>query len=444
MKHSLLLLLVAVSATTLASCHQNPSESAAHPSPSVACQAALAPGGHAQPIDRTIADLQERARQSPWKRDALEQLGYQFVARARAANDPGDYTLAERVATCLEEQQPGDPAALLLRGHALHQLHRFHEAETIARLLVTKREFVLDYALLGDALMEQGRLAEAATAYQKMIDLKPFYQSYTRAAHLRWLTGDLNGAIELTRKAIEAASPRNPEAIAWAYTRLGAYELQRGDAGQAMRAVDAALSFQPDYAAALLMRGRAMLAVNRPGEAVRALERAASLNPLPEYQWTLAEALRRQGRDSEAASVEQQLLSGGTATDPRTVALFLATRGIEQQLALELAERELTVRRDVFTEDAHAWALASARRFDEAGAAMERALSAHTNDARLFLHAGIIAASTGRRAEARGWLAQADRLRSTLLPSELDILRTHRSWFQSATAGRSKGLRSDS
>ena len=111
------------------------------------------------------------------------------------------------VATCLEEQHPGDPAALLLRGHALHQLHRFHEAEAIARTLVTKREFVLDYALLGDALMEQGRLAEAAAAYQKMIDLKPFYQSYTRAAHLRWLTGDLDGAIELTHKAIATASP---------------------------------------------------------------------------------------------------------------------------------------------------------------------------------------------------------------------------------------------
>ena len=179
------------------------------------------------------------------------------------------------------------------------------------------------------------------------------------------------------------------------------YELQRGDPGQAMRAVDAALSFQPDYAAALLMRGRALLTVNRPSEAVRALEQAASLNPLPEYLWTLAEALRRQGQESEAASVEHQLLEGGTATDPRTVALFLATRGIEQQHAVELAERELTVRRDVFTEDAHAWALASARRFDEAGTAMERALSAHTNDARLFLHAGIIAASTGRRAEAR-------------------------------------------
>ena len=146
----------------------------------------------------------------PAQRDALEQLGYQVVTRARQTNDPGDYKVAESVATCLEERHPGDLAALLLRGHAMHQLHRFREAEAIARTLVTKREFVLDYALLGDALMEQGRLTEAAAAYQKMIDLKPFYQSYTRAAHLRWLTGDLDGAIDLAHKAIATASPRNP------------------------------------------------------------------------------------------------------------------------------------------------------------------------------------------------------------------------------------------
>ena len=32
--------------------------------------------------------------------------------------------------------------------------------------------------------MEPGRLAEAADVYQKVIDLKPFYQSYTRAVSL--------------------------------------------------------------------------------------------------------------------------------------------------------------------------------------------------------------------------------------------------------------------
>jgi tetratricopeptide (TPR) repeat protein len=340
-------------------------------------------------------------------------------------NDPGDYTLAERVATCIEEQYPRDLAALLLRGHALHQLHRFHEAERIARTLVTKRQFVLDYALLGDVLMEQGRLTEAATAYQRMIDLKPFYQSYTRAAHLRWLTGDLNGAIALINNAIEAASPRDPEAIAWAYTRLAAYELQRGDLEGATRAIDAALSFQPEYAAALLARGRVLLAQDRSSEAIPALERAATLNPLPEYQWALSDALRRQGRQRQVISIERQLMERGPATDPRTVALFLATRRVDHRRALALTEGELAARRDVFTEDARAWALAAAGRLDEARAAMERALSAHTKDARLFVHAGVIAAATGRHQEARRWFTRAERLRFTLLPSELDILRSH-------------------
>jgi len=416
------LILVAASASLLGGCRHTLSEPAAIQPLSAACQAALAPGPHRTPVDLAIGDLQQRARDALRKREALEQLGYQFVNRARLANDPGDYVLAERVATCIDEQSSGDLSALLLRGHALHQLHRFHEAEAIARTLVAKREFVLDYALLGDTLMEQGRLTDAAGAYQKMIDLKPFYQSYTRAAHLRWLNGDLDGAIELIQRAITAASPRNPEAIAWAYARLAGYELQRGDFDRATAAIDSALSFVPDYAAALLVRGRVLLARKRPSDAVSVLKRAANLSPLPDYQWTLADALRRVSRDDEATSVERQLVEQGVATDPRTVALFLSTRRMAHSQALSLTERELDIRRDVFTEDARAWALAGAGRFDEASAAMERALSARTNDARLFVHAGVIAASTGRRRDARHWFAKAERLRFTLLPSELDLL----------------------
>ena len=134
--------------------------------------------------DRDIATLQDDLRAGRAAARAAEHLGYRFVARARIANDPGDYAVAEQAAACLASMQPDDPAALLLRGHVLHQMHRFGEAEAIARRLVATREFVLDYGLLGDALMEQGRLAEAAAAYQKMIDLKPFYQSYTRARRI--------------------------------------------------------------------------------------------------------------------------------------------------------------------------------------------------------------------------------------------------------------------
>jgi tetratricopeptide (TPR) repeat protein len=426
MKHQsvVLTLLVTVIAAT-ASCRQPKAPLVRSDVAHAACAVALAPAAQRNETDRDIARLQEQSRREPNPRQALEQLGYRYVARARVANDPGDYKLAEKTAECIESTSPDDASALLLRGHVLHQLHRFREAEQIARRLTVKRQFVLDYGLLGDVLMEQGRLTEAAQAYQKMIDIKPFYQSYARASHLRWLKGDLDGAIELIRKAIAAASPRDPESIAWAYTRLAGYELQRARLGDAARAADSALSYQPDYAAALLMRGRVFLAMKKTADAVAAFSRAAQLNPLPEYQWALGDALRLLGDHEQADLVERELTSRGAAADARTVALFLATRRAAVTKAVALAERELQTRADIFSLDALAWSLAAAGRTAEAHVTMTRALAEGTEDGRLFLHAGVIAAAGDRRAEARKWLRKAEALRSTLLPSELDELTKH-------------------
>jgi tetratricopeptide (TPR) repeat protein len=387
-----------------------------------ACVIALAPSAGHDDADWQIATLQEQVRRRGDATQALERLGYRYIARARARHDAGDYLLAQKTADCLLSKDPGDEAGLLLSGHALHQLHRFAEAEVIARRLVRARGLALDYGLLGDALMEQGRLSEAAVAYQRMIDLKPFYQSYTRGAHLRWLTGDLDGAIELMRLAIPAASARDADSIAWAYTRLADYELQRGRVGPASSALDTALAHRPDYAAALLARGRILLAQRRPGDASRALERATQLNPLPEYRWALADVLRLVGRTDAAVDVERALELEGSRSDPRTLALFLATRKRNAAEAVALAHREMASRADVFTLDAVAWSLVAAGRFQEAEPFMTRALAEGTRDGRLFLHAAAIAAATGRRAEARRWLDRAEGLRVMLLPSELDEL----------------------
>ena len=370
-----------------------------------------------------IAKLQEDLRAHRDAARAAEHLGYRFIARARLSNDTGDYKVAEQAAACLESIVPDEPAAWLLRGHVLHQMHRFSEAEAIARRLVAVREFVLDFGLLGDALMEQGRVAEAAGAYQKMIDLKPFYQSYTRAAHLRWLKGDLNGAIEMMNAAVKGASPRDRESVAWAYSRLAMYELQRGRLAEAERMADASLQFVPDYAAALLARGRIQLAQNKNAAAAGTLERAARLNPLPEYQWTLADALRLLDRTDEAAALEKKLAGDGPSGDPRTFALYLSTRRQDGEKAVDLARREMEKRADVFTLDALAWALASAGQIQEASALMARALAEGTEDGRLFFHAAVIAAADGRPADAARWARQAHRLRFTLLPSELGVLR---------------------
>ena len=374
-------------------------------------------------MDRAIAAAQQDAGSGSQAGHALERLGYLFVARARLSNDPGDYTLAEKTADCLDARQPGQAAAMLLRGHVLHQLHRFAEAERIARTLVGMRTFPLDYGLLGDVLMEQGRLAEAGDAYQKMLDLKPFFQSYVRAAHLRWLKGDLDGAIKVMRLAIAAASPRDKESSAWAWTRMSAYELQAGRFEAAETAAAAALRYQADYAPALLAQGRILLASGRAADAVPVVRRAADLNPLPEYQWILADALRLQGLDADAADVEHDIVTRGGTSDPRTVSLYLATRRTDAATALALADDELRTRADVFTLDALAWALAANGRIAEADQTITRALGEGTHDARLFLHAGVIHAAAGREREARRLLKKAEALRAMLLPSEVAELR---------------------
>jgi tetratricopeptide (TPR) repeat protein len=379
---------------------------------------ALAPHQGTGEIDHGIARSQEVARAAVDSVAALNDLGQRYIARARTSQVTTYYAMAEFAALCAESKDPGNAQALLLRGHVLHQLHRFREAEMLARAVTAKRGLYLDYGLLGDVLLELGDVEQAGQAYQRMIDLKPYYHSYTRASHYRWLKGDLPGAFALMQQAVKTASPRDPESLAWAYSRLAAYELQAGRPAEALRASEAALQHQPDYAAALLIRGRTLLSEERHTEAVDALRRAALASPLPEHEWALADAFRAAGNLEEAHKVEERLHRTGATSDPRTFALYLATRRERPEEAVALAAQELRNRNDVFTFDAHAWALASAGRMTEAEEAMTRALAEGTKDARLFYHAGVIAASRGQLTEARRWLREALAVRQMLLPSE--------------------------
>ena len=386
---------------------------------------ALFPHPGSEPLDLQIRVLQERIEESPDSDLLFERLGGLFIAKARLSNDPGFYKVAEQSALALEAVQPGNADALLLRGHSLAAMHQFREAETLARRLIVHREYALDHALLGDALMEQGRLEEAVAAYQRMVDLKPGLQSYTRIAHLRWLKGDLHGAAEMMELAVAAGTPRIPEAVAWATTRLAAYRLQAGDIETAHRLCLRALQLVPEYAPALLIRGRVLIAEGKPREAIDPLRLTAARNPLPEVQWVLADALRAAGQLEGAASIEAQLEARGAAADPRSFSLYLATRGIRPADALRHAQEELDDRQDVFSYDALAWAQHVNGQSEEAVANIERALNEGTQDARLFLHAGIISAAVGQPQEARSHLEQAAHLKAMLFPSERALLENH-------------------
>jgi len=348
----------------------------------------------------------------------LERVGWLLVAKARGTLDFGYYKLAQECALCMEARQPHRAEAMLLNGHVLDNLHRFKEAEAVARDLVALRGLSFDYGLLGDALMEQGKLGPAVEAYQRMIDQKPTPEAYSRAAHMRWLKGDLPGAIDLMEMAAAASDPADSETSAWVYVKLSSYHLQAGNLTRAYDLLTAAAAMQPGYPPALLARGRLLLAQGLAGEAVEPLRRAAELVPLPEYQWALIEALRAADRPSDAEAVQVRLFDRGGVDDPRTFALYLATTGRDLEAALRLASDELSTRADVFTFDTLAWAQAAAGNLPEARRHMQRALSEGTQDARFFFHAGMISARSHQLDDARIWLLKAKAIQTTLWPSE--------------------------
>ena len=393
--------------------HAHHSESPGSSGP--ACATALAarrePGGE-------IERMQRLAAIAPDPVPYLERLGWEFVAEARKTHDAAWLALAADAASCIESRVPEAAEALLLRGHVLVSHHRFAEAEVVARKLVARRGAWFDHALLGDALLDQGRVDEAIASYERVMAERPGPEAYSRAAHVRRITGDLAGAIEAMTLAARSADARDPASAAWFRSTLARYELEAGHPDVAAAWIEAALAVDPDHPDALFARGLYLLGGGRAAAAVEPLARSVAIEPLPAHLWALAEALRETGRVDEAEQVEARLAEEGASEDPRTLALFLAATGRDPARALRLAERELETRRDVFTLDALALALAGVGRIDDARTYSTQALARGTRDARLYLHAALIAKAAGDDAEAARRIEQTRGLAHMLLPSE--------------------------
>lgn len=365
-----------------------------------------------------IARYQRAVIQSNTPVPYLEHLGWAYISRARNEFDSGFYKLAEQTALCIEEKQVKSSEAMLLRGHVLHSLHKFKQAETLATKLVEQRGLWFDYGLLGDVLLEQGKLDRAIVAYQVMLDQRPGPQAYSRAAQIRWIKGDVEGAIEMIGLMVKAQGTRDRESAAWAQTRLADYLAQKNQLKKANARIDRALQWRTNYAPALLLRGRIQLMQGNSSAAIKTLTQATQLNTLPEYQWALIEALRAGGRFDSADKVELKLSSTGEIEDPRTLAMYLATVGKDIPRALRLAKQELKTRMDVFTLDVVAWAFHMAGNTVKAREYSELALLEGTLDARLLLHAAIIASASGDRTVSRALFNKVATIQHMLLPSE--------------------------
>ncbi|MDP2030810.1 MAG: tetratricopeptide repeat protein [Thiobacillus sp.] len=370
------------------------------------------------PAEVKISQARQAIATSPQSADAYAALGLALARRARETADTNYYRQAEGAVAKSLELTPDNREARRVRVWIKLGRHAFAEALAEAQALNRSApDDLLIYAYLVDANVELGNYAAAEEAAQWLLDMRPGnLAGLTRAAYLRELFGDVDGALELMAMALTRTPPAEVEDQAWIITQMAHLELMRGRPAQAEQLAGEALARFPDYHYALQTLGRIQSAQGRHREAARTFERHVALTPHPENTFELARALKQAGRSREAkaafAEFENKARAemGGVDNANRELVLFYADHVGKPDEALRIARLEFAQRHDAFTRDVYAWALHVNGKHQEAWREMTEALSVGIREAYMLERAAAIARAAGDHRAARKYIDQAHML----------------------------------
>ena len=333
--------------------------------PAPAALAISAAPGIESPAERKIAIARKKIARDPKQYHGYNELAMALTQRARETADPRFYLQADDAVTTSLTLSPDNLEARKVQAWSLLGQHRFAEARVLATQLNTKvPDDLMVYGLLTDANIELGKYDEAEESAQWMLDLRPGnIPALTRAAYLRELFGDIEGAIELMRSAFTRMPYQETEDRAWVLTQIGHLELVRQKPAAAEQSLEQALELFPNYHYALGQLADVRTAQRRFREAAVLQAQRYAVAPHPENLFELAESQARVGMRAEAAKSYAAFEAGARAemmkddNANRELIAYWAGTGKQPAEALRLAQEEIGRRGDVYTREAYAWAL---------------------------------------------------------------------------------------
>jgi tetratricopeptide (TPR) repeat protein len=395
---------------------------------SAAMSAALATAQTAVPVgsanlSRTeidIADARKTVLEKPAHYSSYNLLAAALVRRAQETLDNSDYAEAESAVKKSLELSPNNFDTEKIEVSILLGEHEFPAALEAAKKLNKRTpDDVMVYGMLTDANVELGNYGDAEDSAQWMLNLRPGnLPALTRAAHLRELFGDAEGAYELMSLGYQSMPPTDIQERAWALTQMGHLRFESNDGDGAEKLLQQALTTLPEYSAALTELASMRVAQGRYQDAVDLLKNRGQSSARPSDLYELAEAQELAGHDGEAkktfAEFEAQALaeSGKRDNANRELVFYYIDHTHQPAKGLKIAEQEYAWRHDVYTLDAYAWALHSNGQDVASRKQIEAALEVGIRDARMFRHAGVIALKSGDRVAGELYLKQAAELNS--------------------------------
>lgn len=372
------------------------------------------------PAQINMAQAQKLIDKNPKDYEAYNALALALARRARETSDPAFYTQGEQALQKSFAISPDNYDGKRIQVWLLLGKHEFAAAlDEATRLNRRMPDDVMVWGFLTDSNVELGNYTAAENSAQWMLNLRPGnLAGVTRAAYLRELFGDNEGALELMRMALDSTPPNEVEDRAWITNQMAHLKLAIGKTAEAEQLLQQALVMFPEYHYALGNMGKVRMQQKRYAEAAAYFQQRYDAAPHAENLFELAEAMQLAGRTADAKSAftefERKSLAETNKTDNSNheLILYYANDAKEPAKALEVAQREYARRHDVFTLDCYAWALHVTGNNVEARKQLDTALAVGIRDARMFDHASEIAQSLGDTASAQKYARMATDLRS--------------------------------
>lgn len=347
-------------------------------------------------------------------------LGRLYLRRAKETGDHGDYRKAERILSEAVAINPRYKPAVIYLANALAACHRFKLAiELIEPLLEETPKDPVLLASVGDAKLQIGQYDQAARLYDRLSQLSDAPAVLARQAHVNELDGNTDSAIEKMKSAVKRAAEYQLATgeQAWYAWRLAGLQFSVAQFNEAGRSLRNGLELSANDAACMNLLSKVLLAQNDLNGAIKNQLSTVQLHGEPPAMGLLGDLYHLSGDNDEARKwwdqTEQAMRDEAVHAESEHLqeyGMFLADHNRRITDALDMTERNLELRQDIYSYDALAWALYRNGRFQEANTAMENAMRLGTQDATLFLHAAAIHAKLGNDDESRKLREAAERI----------------------------------
>ena len=350
------------------------------------------------PAQRRILGAKQQIAANPKKAGAFNDLAIGHLRRARETAD---------------QAYLRDASAAVNQGLAIAP-DDFQLSKTAIALLLAQGQFVaakdkatqlnrhtpddaMIYGFIAEADIALGDYEAAEQAAQWMLNMQPNnIPGLLLGAKLRVLYGDSDGALDLLNLAYKETSPIEIEDQAWIANQIAAVQIDSGKIDAAAAVLESAKQIFPDYPYTLENLARISVAQKRAKDAVSLLQEAAKSDSDPHVACELAHAQQLAG-DLAGARAGFKACGDRTATSSsrddaatRDSILLKSDDPATAPEGLMLAQKQFTVRHDVWTLDAYAWALYANGRFADAETTIQKALAVGIQSAQIYDHSAHI------------------------------------------------------